>query len=269
MRPRSVPALDGTVPTARDGGGGAALSYVACRQVPGGVFAPFLDGTRDRPFVVAQIGQSLDGRVATVAGDSRDINRGEALDHLHRLRAQVDAVVVGVGTVVADDPLLTVRRVPGRNPARVVIDPCGRLPRGARVLNRDGARRLVVCEADAAAPKGVETVHLRGSNGSSSGGLRKFDPHDIVAALGRLGFHRILVEGGGRTISAFMDAGCIDRLHVLIAPLLLGSGKSSLDLRPIELLSHARRPTTQAYALADGEVLFDCDLRRCAAAGDA
>lgn len=256
MRPGPEPVQHGAILPATMGG---TFACIRCRQ-PGDVFTPFRAGTRDKPFVVAQIGQSLDGRVATFTGDSRDINRGEALDHLHRIRAEVDAVVVGVGTVVADDPLLTVRRVPGRNPARVVIDPHVRLPRDARVLNRDGARQLVICAADAptpAAPDGAELVPLRRDG-------RMFHPRDIVEALGRRGFRSILVEGGGRTISAFMDAGCIDRLHVLIAPLLLGSGKASLDLKPVAFLAHATRPATQAYALADGEVLFDCDLRGAA-----
>ena len=90
-------------------------------------FGPIARAPLDRPFVVAQLGQSLDGRIATVTGESRYINGSAALDHLHRLRAEVDAVVVGAGTIVADDPLLTVRRVAGKSPARVVIDPSGRI----------------------------------------------------------------------------------------------------------------------------------------------
>src|SRR3954454_19347186 len=90
------------------------------------------DAPIDRPFVVAQLGQSLDGRIATSTGASRSINGTCALDHLHRLRAHVDAVIVGVGTVIADNPMLTVRRVPGPNPARVFIDPHGRLPETAQ-----------------------------------------------------------------------------------------------------------------------------------------
>ena len=101
------------------------------RSAPGPARDPFeaIDAAPgDRPFVVAQLGQSLDGRIATPTGASRDINGTCALDHLHRLRAHVDAVIVGVGTVIADNPMLTVRRVPGRNPTRVFIDPHGRLP---------------------------------------------------------------------------------------------------------------------------------------------
>ena len=93
---------------------------------------------------VGQIGQSLDGRIATPAGHSHYVNGDDGLAHLHRLRALVDAVVVGIGTVIADDPQLTVRRVSGPHPARVVIDPSGKLPRNARVLANDGMRRVVI-----------------------------------------------------------------------------------------------------------------------------
>jgi diaminohydroxyphosphoribosylaminopyrimidine deaminase/5-amino-6-(5-phosphoribosylamino)uracil reductase len=104
------------------------LRYEAPTSSPArDVFAPFREAPLDRPFVVAQIGQSLDGRIATSSGESRDISGAAALDHLHRIRAHVDAVVVGRGTIVADDPKLTVRRIEGKNPARVVIDPSGRL----------------------------------------------------------------------------------------------------------------------------------------------
>src|SRR5437763_1488944 len=107
------------------------------------LFRPLRTGQVDELMVVAQLGQSLDGRIATESGHSHYINGLEGLAHLHRLRALVDAVVVGVGTVIADDPQLTVRRVSGPQPARVVIDPSGRLPGSARVLAADGVRRLV------------------------------------------------------------------------------------------------------------------------------
>jgi diaminohydroxyphosphoribosylaminopyrimidine deaminase/5-amino-6-(5-phosphoribosylamino)uracil reductase len=221
------------------------------------VFGAFACGTPERPFVVAQIGQSLDGRVATASGDSKYINGAAALDHLHRLRAHVDAVVVGVGTVVADDPQLTVRRVAGQSPARVVIDPRGRMPERAQWLIDDGARRCVVraegCES--ATGDGLEMIHVA-SDGS------RLCPHAIVAALGRRGFARILVEGGPGTISGFLEAGALDRLHVLVAPVLIGSGRAALDLAPISALAAALRPACCVYPLAGGEALFDCDLRR-------
>src|ERR1700735_103175 len=116
-----------------------------------GIFGPLRSGLVDNLMVVGQIGQSLDGRTATMTGHSHYINGCEGLDHLHRLRALMDAVVVGVGTALTDDPLLTVRRVAGPHPARVVIDPSGRLPASARAFRDDGVRRLVITTASAGA----------------------------------------------------------------------------------------------------------------------
>ncbi len=218
--------------------------------------AAILDAGRDRPFVVAQLGQSLDGRIATSTGESRWINRAAALDHLHKLRSAVDAVVVGIGTVVADDPLLNVRRVAGRHPARVVIDPTGRLPLDCKCLIDDGTRRIVVRNADGPeAPAGVETVRV-----SHRG--EPMAPAAIVEALFALGLKRLLIEGGAWTVSSFIDAGVVDRLHVLVAPMILGSGKTGLELSPIKRLDEARRPKTYVHILSDGDVLFDCDLRQ-------
>src|SRR3954469_6444931 len=107
-------------------------------------FGPLRRGGIDDLVVVGQIGQSIDGRIATVTGHSKYINGPAGLAHLHRLRALVDAVLVGIGTAVADDPQLTVRRVPGPSPARIVLDPRGRLPPDARVLTADGIRRIVI-----------------------------------------------------------------------------------------------------------------------------
>ncbi len=213
----------------------------------------------DRPFVVAQLGQSLDGRIATPAGESRWINGDCALDHVHRLRAAVDAVVIGIGTALADDPLLTVRRVAGQHPARVVIDPRGRLPATAKCLADDGVRRLVV-RAEKVSDlwsdtyTGIEIVDILRVNGH-------IPPHAIVETLFKLGLKRLLIEGGASTVSAFIDAGAVDRLHVLVAPMILGSGKPSLSLPPIAWLGDAMRPKTTVHVLDDGDVLFDCDLR--------
>lgn len=211
----------------------------------------------DRPFVVAQLGQSLDGRIATPTGESRWINKQAALVHVHRVRAAVDGVVVGVGTVVADDPMLNVRHVEGRNPARVVIDPNGRMPHDARLLVRDGCRRIVVRAASCSVPlpPGMEELQVpRTASGALS-------PTAIVAGLFALGLGKLLVEGGAGTVSGFIDARAVDRLHMLVAPVILGSGKSGLSLKPIARLSEALRPSADVHVLVDGDVLFDCDMR--------
>jgi riboflavin-specific deaminase-like protein len=204
--------------------------------------------------VVAQLGQSIDGRIATATGHSKYINGAAGLDHLHRLRALVDAIVVGVGTAVCDDPELTVRRVAGPNPARVVIDPRGRLSASARLLRRDGVRRVVVLgeQVEQRFEDDVEVLRVALADGVAA-------PAAILAGLRARGFRRILVEGGARTISQFLTAGCLDRLHVIVAPMLLGAGQSSLALPPIDRADDALRPPVAPHLL-DDEVLFDVDL---------
>lgn len=219
-----------------------------------GIFGPLRAGQVDDLLVVGQIGQSLDGRAATATGHSRYINGAEGLDHLHRLRALMDAVVVGVGTALADDPLLTVRRVAGPHPARVVIDPNGRLPAGARAFRDDGVRRLVITAKGAAVqqPAGIERIALPSAQGH-------LDPRDILGSLAARGLRRILVEGGPATVARFLEARCLDRLHVVVAPIILGGGRASLDLAPITRCEEALRPHTVTHVLGN-EVLFDCDL---------
>jgi diaminohydroxyphosphoribosylaminopyrimidine deaminase/5-amino-6-(5-phosphoribosylamino)uracil reductase len=210
--------------------------------------------------VVGQIGQSLDGRIATVSGHSNFINGPEGIAHLHRLRALVDAVVVGAGTVRADDPQLTVRCVSGPNPVRVVIDPRGTLPAAARAFAADGVHRIVVTR-QAARPdvaRDIETITLPDSAG-------RIEPGAILAALFARGLRRILIEGGAQTVSSFLSAGCLDRLHVVVAPMILGSGITGLDLPPIADMSGALRVPVRTHALG-GDVLFDCDLRSAALA---
>lgn len=205
--------------------------------------------------VIAQLGQSLDGRIATLTGESRYINGKAALAHLHRIRACVDAVVVGAGTVVADNPRLTVRLVEGKSPVRVIIDPKARVPHTARCLADRCVRTIRVQACDQPAPDGIEIIKLPTKDGHMA-------PRDIVKALAERGLKRLLIEGGTGTISSFINAGAIDRLHVLVAPVIIGSGKPGLELAPIGKLCHALRPQTSVHVLGDGNVLFDCDLRR-------
>lgn len=215
-----------------------------------------------RPFAMAQLGQSLDGRIATASGDSHYINGRDLRAHLHRLRALVDAVVIGAGTAVADRPRLDVRLVEGPNPVPVVVDPRGRVPMAGPLFDAGRAPRrvlhLVECGLElASAPAHVERVELeRGANG--------FSPDAILATLKARGLERVLIEGGGETVSRFLGADALARLHLLIAPLLIGSGRPGLVLEPIERLAEARRPAMQSIELG-GELIVDVDLLPSAA----
>jgi diaminohydroxyphosphoribosylaminopyrimidine deaminase / 5-amino-6-(5-phosphoribosylamino)uracil reductase len=205
----------------------------------------------DRPFVIGQLGQSLDGRIATPTGKSSYINGPQALDHLHRLRAAVDAVVVGVTTVVRDDPQLTVRRCAGAHPRRVIIDPRRRVPTTARCMTDGGERPLqvIVGTADDGEAIGLPADPLTG----------RIAPEAIVAALYARGYRRLLVEGGASTLSGFIAARAIDRLHIMLAPILIGSGTAGLCLPPIDALAEAMRPNVTIHTVGS-DILFDCAL---------
>lgn len=207
--------------------------------------------------VVAQLGQSLDGRIATERGHSHYVTGPADIRRLHRLRALVDAVVVGAGTVAADNPRLTVREVEGANPVRVVLDPDDRLVAGRHVFTDGSARTLVVRRASRGeARPAVEGDVLMMPVGPAG----DFDPGMVLQALRDQGCRRVLIEGGGITVSRFVQAGVVDRLHVAVAPLLIGSGRPALTLTPIDSLDQALRPPCRYFRLGD-DMLFDLDLK--------
>jgi riboflavin-specific deaminase-like protein len=212
------------------------------------------------PYVIGQLGQSLDGRIATPTGASKYINGRDALCHLHRIRAHVDAVLVGVGTAIADDPQLTTRHVEGASPVRVVIDPNGRMPEGLTMLDDGATPVLVVTCPGNPVPAGAEALHL------PCDGSGHILPQTIVAALAERGLGRILVEGGAETLARFIDAGSLDELHLMVAPIVLGSGKTGLNLNPITGLDEALRPLVRTMRFNDGDMLCMCDMRRPIAA---
>jgi riboflavin-specific deaminase-like protein len=203
--------------------------------------------------ILAQIGQSLDGRIATESGDAKDVSGPDGLAHLHRLRALMDGVVIGVRTALHDTPQLTVRLCQGANPARIVIDPQGRLPDNAPMLRDDGARRIVVQGVARPRSRGVEVIRIDSRDGV-------IDPHAIRDALREQGITSLLVEGGSITISNFLQANLLSRLHVAIAPLLIGAGPQGLTVsNPPKYLSEALRPDMRAFSLGS-DVLLDCSM---------
>jgi len=211
-------------------------------------------------YVIGQLGQSLDGRIATPTGASKYINGQEALRHLHRIRARVDAVLIGVGTAIADDPQLTTRHVEGPSPVRVVIDPHGRLPASTAMLH-DGATPVLVitCEGRSV-PGGAERLVL------PCDGTGHIPPATIIDALAHRSLRRLLIEGGAETLARFLNAAAIDELHLMVAPIVLGSGKTGLNLAPIREVDEAMRPLVRTMRFPDGDMLCMCDLQMSDAA---
>jgi riboflavin-specific deaminase-like protein len=247
---------DGPIQRLPDGSwhAGRPLSAPAQRLLD--IFAPLV--SRTGPLVIAQLGQSLDGRIATHTGASHYINGEAARTHLHRLRAIVDAVVIGVGTLNADDPQLTVRHVEGRNPVRVLLDPTGRARPDCHLFH-DGQARVLHLQAQGAGaanpplPESVESVQLPRHP------VYGIHPASVLEALAERGLRRVLVEGGGLTVSRFLEAGALHRLHLLVAPMLIGSGRPGICLPPIDTLEAALRPRCRVFACG-ADSLFDLAL---------
>ncbi|WP_018139402.1 MULTISPECIES: RibD family protein [unclassified Thioalkalivibrio] len=207
---------------------------------------------------VAQLGQSLDGRIATQSGHSQYVTGPEDIEHLHRLRALVDGVVVGAGTVVADDPRLTVRKAEGVHPVRVILDPDGRIRSSARVF-QDGEVKTLVVHAEGHGPCDMPGhVECMEMPVDADGRFAPPELRDRLAA--EHGLHRLLVEGGGRTVSRFLASDTLDRLHLTIAPMLIGSGRQGITLPEIDTLDQALRPPCRIFRLG-GDTLYDLDLR--------
>lgn len=216
-----------------------------------------------RSVVIGQMGQSLDGRIATVTGRSRFINGDDGITHLHRIRAVSDAVVVGAGTAATDNPRLTVRRSSGRNPVRVVIDRHRRVPDSHHLFTDGDAPTLRLIAGSyrkSEAPSlsaGVTEIPCLGDPNAAE----EVDPKHILQVLADFGLRKVFVEGGGVTVSAFLSAGLLDRLHVMVAPMIIGSGRPAFSLPEIDFLDDALRPGAQLINLGS-DMLFDLDFSR-------
>jgi len=229
-------------------------------------YGPLCLGSR-RPRVLVHLAQSVDGRIATTSGASRYLSGEADLEHAHRLRALFDGILVGAGTVASDDPRLTCRRVPGPSPTRIVLDPRGRLDLAAHRVFQDGAAPtlLVRGTTDGGAAVGSRATSAPGAApgvrvlSSPVGPSGQLDLRRLLDVLAAHGLGRIFVEGGGVTVSRFLQAGLVDRLQLTVAPVVLGSGRPAVKLPTIEGLGEALRPPCRIYRLGE-DVLFDFDL---------
>jgi diaminohydroxyphosphoribosylaminopyrimidine deaminase/5-amino-6-(5-phosphoribosylamino)uracil reductase len=221
-------------PNRRVRGGGAHALREAGLQVEVGCLAEearalnrmfFVAMERVRPHVTLKCAMTLDGKIAAFDRSARWITGDEARREAHRLRSENDAVVVGIGTVLADDPLLTVRRDPPwpREPLRVVVDSRARLPLAARLIRAGTPGRVVVAAADEAPAErlaGLEALGVTVLACKSRDG--RVDPADLLSRLFALDVIGVLLEGGSELNWAFVEAGLVDRVTMFIAPRLLG-----------------------------------------------
>jgi diaminohydroxyphosphoribosylaminopyrimidine deaminase/5-amino-6-(5-phosphoribosylamino)uracil reductase len=193
------------------------------------------------PFVTLSYAQTLDGRLATSTGSSQWISAPESLRFNHELRANHDAIMVGVGTVCKDDPRLTVRLAAGRDPLRVVVDSTLRTPLTAAVLTKGAAPGTIIAVTDRAPAAKRDEVRDLGATvlclPTNAGG--RVDLVALLAALHDLGVGSVLVERGAEMITALLRARLVDRLVVCVAPKILGAGIEAVGDLGIRELARA------------------------------
>lgn len=212
-----------------------------------------------RPFVGLKWAQSIDGRVVDHRGGSKWITGPDARREVHRLRAGYDAVLVGAGTVLADNPQLTARDAPGRSPVRVIVDGRLRVAGSERVFDGSVRTLLITDRAHLVRPpsvvgrllkRGVEILGLKGQG--------PYRADHLLAALGGEGFTSVLVEGGPRTIAPFIERSMFDKVHVFVGPVMLGGGRAAFDLaRPFRIGRPLRVGVASARRFADGSVMLE------------
>lgn len=220
----------------------------------------------DRPFVVVKYAQSLDGRIATATGDSKWISGEEERTVSHALRARCDVILVGVGTVLADDPQLTVRMVPGASPIRVVLDSTLRVPSDAKVLDDDAASLIITTERSSRAKRDL----VEGKGAGVRVASRCGDGVEIRAALkilSDMGVRSVLVEGGAKVITSFLKQSLVDRVIVSIAPKLLGTGTEGVGDLGIRSVTEGLTLANHSVHVAGSDILVAGSVEPIVAAG--
>jgi len=212
-----------------------------------------------RPSVTLSFAQTLDGRIATINGNSQWISGPESLRLTHRLRSEHDAIIVGSGTVIADNPRLTVRLAEGRDPLRVVVDSRLRIPLDASVLSAGAASGTVIAVTRHAPLARREAVERQGATVL----LLQDDPDghvdlaSLLAALGDRGIASVMVEGGAGMITGFLRARLVDRLVVTVAPKVLGRGIDGVGDLGISDLARAIQLTDVTYEQFGDDIVID------------
>jgi diaminohydroxyphosphoribosylaminopyrimidine deaminase/5-amino-6-(5-phosphoribosylamino)uracil reductase len=218
-----------------------------------------------RPLVMFKSAMSLDGHVATQTGDSKWISGEESRALVHRWRAQVDAVCVGIGTALADDPLLTAR-TPGatRQPTRVVFDSEARLSTDSQLARTAPEVPLIVVASRAAQRSHLEILKAAGAEPIvASGGTEAERITDALDKLGAMGIQSMLLEGGPRLAGSFLDAGEVDEMRIFVAPIALGGrgARMSMEGEGVDTIEHAQHATSMKVETVGDDVLIEARLK--------
>lgn len=226
----------------------------ACREINEVFFKYIQTGL---PYVTLKFAQTLDGRIATASGDSRWISSNPSRKYAHRLRSLHDAILVGAGTVLKDDPELTCRLVRGKNPLRIVCDSRLRLPLSALVFS-DGGKTLLAATRHAPAERrrafaerGIEVLEIAEDRAG------RVDLREILRALGKREISSLLVEGGAAVITAFLKENLADRLLVVLSPKIVGAGVNSVGELGVRQMDDALRFSLRRIIRRGDDLILD------------
>jgi diaminohydroxyphosphoribosylaminopyrimidine deaminase / 5-amino-6-(5-phosphoribosylamino)uracil reductase len=212
------------------------------------------------PFVTLKFAISLDGRIATKTGDSQWISSSDSLQFAHQLRTEHDAIMVGIGTVLADNPRLNVRLVEGRDPLRVIVDGRLQIPTDANVLIEEAAKNTLIATTDAADEGrlaeiknlGAEVLRLPAEPDS-----RRVSLQALLTELHQRSIQSILVEGGAGIITALLSARLVNRMVIAIAPKIIGQGIEAIGDLGITKLSNALTFASFKTEHLGPDIIFD------------
>ena len=211
-----------------------------------------------RPFIILKTVQSLDGRIATATGDSQWISGAESLRFAHQLRAEVDAVAVGAATVCADNPALTVRRVKGNNPYRIILSGSLDLPRRCRLLDDNGDYKTII----ASTPSAIARFSRKHKSKKpifwevKKDRRGRLDLRDFVAKAAAFGLHSLLIEGGATLVTSFLKAGLFDKYVVVTAPIVIGQGIEAVADLEIRKLSKVISFNREEFIKSGRDMIF-------------
>lgn len=219
--------------------------------------APYLKRiATGRPYVIAKWAMTLDGKSATRSASSKWITGSRSRRLVHELRGRMDAILVGVDTVLADDPLLTARLPGPRVPRRVVLDSRARTPLGSAVVRTAFEVPTTIVVTDLASPDDVRAFEERGCEVIVVPGNGRVPIGPLLDILGGRGATNVLVEGGGKVVGSFLDAGEVDAVEVYLAPVIEGGDHAHTPVRGIGLLDMAQslRLSSHQVEVCDGDV---------------
>ncbi len=219
-----------------------------------------------RPFVIMKIAASLDGKIATRTGESRWITGESARHHVHQVRNVVDGVLVGIGTVLRDDPMLTTRLgvEDQRDPARIIVDNLARLPLRAKVINRASTAPTYIAVSDMAPQARLESLEREGVQIIRvEESPRRVSLARLLQTLGKMGFLSVMIEGGAEINASALTEGVVDKVLLFLAPMLVGGNSSASAVAGdgIDTFSQATRLIDVRIERFDGDILIEGYVR--------